>query len=136
MTSAAFIAALKTQLEAALPAVTIHLTEPQDPSAPMVVLVSDRVTSDIAWTRFGPKTTEECVVPGRVWASGATLQDAADSALAIVAVIGEQALTPPQVGEQTRKGNVDTVTWIPLLSDKGGYFVEATYNLAYTSDLT
>lgn len=136
MTSAAFIAALKTQLTSALTGVTVHLTEPQDPSAPMVVIVADRITSDLAWTRFGPKRTEESVIPGRVWTYATTLQEAVDAAMAIADTIGAQALAPPQVGAQTRKSNVDELSWIPLLADKGGYFVDLTYNLAYTSDLT
>ncbi len=138
MTSAEFVAELKPLLEArpALSGVTVHLTEPELPAAPMIVLVRGRVRNEVTWETMGPQRVDTVTVPGRVWTAAATMQAAADQAMLIISQIGLQVVaSPPSVGTQTRKANVDSLGWLPLPSDKGGWFCDAEFDIGYESDL-
>lgn len=138
MTSAAFVAALKPLLEAraGLAGVTVHLTEPETPSAPMIVLIARRVTHEIDWAAFGPKRTDEGTVPGRIWTRADTMQAAANAAFVIATEIATQVVdTPPAVGAQTLRANVDTVDWLPQFDDEGGVFCDMNYTVVYRADL-
>ncbi len=138
MTSAEFVAELKPLLEAraALVGVAVHLTEPEEPLAPMIVLIRGRVTHEIEWETMGPQRVDAVTVPGRVWTAAATMQAAADQAATIIREIGLQVVaSPPAVGTQTRKANVDSLGWLPLHSDKGDWFCDAEFAIGYESDL-
>lgn len=139
MTSAAYVAALKPLLEArlGLAGVDVHLTEPDAPKAPMIVLIRSRVAHEIDWIAMGPKRTDQVTVPGRVWTVADAMQDAADQAMSICSEIG-LAVKPasPSVGAQTRKAELSSIAWLPLLNDEGGWFVDAEFDITYISDLT
>ena len=138
MTSAAFVAALKPLLEArgGLAGVTVHYTWTPDVTAPAIVLIRSRVTHEIEWTRMGPKRTLTATVPGSVYTTAADVATAAAQAEAILTEIGA-AITPasPAVGANMWKAELADVGWMAFPSDKGGYLIDAEYEITYTTDL-
>ncbi len=138
MTSAAFIAALKPLLAArtGLAGVGVYLVEPEYMRSPAIVLIRARVPHEIEYVAFGPERTDTVTIPGFVRTHNQDFQPAADQALAIIEEIALQARdAPPQVGEQTQIAKLERLAWTPIISDKGGYAVDAEFDLTYTSDL-
>ena len=138
MTGAAYAQALIPLLEArpGLTGVTVHLTEPKDPTHPMIVLIRSRVRQDITWEAFGPERVDDGTIPGRVWTWADNMQDAADQALQIVSEIALQVVDgSPTVGANTRKGDVPTVEWSPIPWDDGGWVCDAWFDITYTAEL-
>lgn len=138
MTSAEFVGELKPLLEAraGLANVAVHLTEPDEPKAPMVVLIANRVEHEIDWETMGPRRRDDATIPGRIWTHADTMQAAADAAFAIAAELATQVVdSPPSVGAQTRQANVATVNWLPQFDDEGGVFCDMNYTIVYQADL-
>ena len=140
MTSAAFVAALKPLLEARSGLVAIgcavHLTWTPDVTAPAIVLIRSRVSHEVEWTRMGPKRTETGSIPGSVYTTAADVQTAANQATVILDEIAA-TITPalPSVGAGTWKAELGSIGWMAFPSDKGGYLIDAEYDITYTADL-
>lgn len=138
MTSAAYIAALKTLLEArpGLAGVAVHLTADSDVVAPAILLVRSRITQETEWFSMGPKRTVTSTIPGMVYTTAGTMQAAADALDVILTEIGS-AITPalPAVGANMRKAELAEVAWQPFQSDKGGWIADAEFSIVYQTDL-
>ena len=145
-TAAAFISALRTQLQAraGLAGVDVHIV-PQDGviGSDSIVLIASPVTGDQEYATAGrARRDDHYTIPGQLagYATGTdtdtTMQAAWDRAATILGEIADQLLSPPQVGDQTLSARLSQISYQPQPSDKGGWVCVCGFQIDYTARVT
>lgn len=143
-TAAAFVADLKTKLEAraGLSGVTVHLVSPSETiTRDAIVLVAGPVNSTQEYVTAGRASRDDAnTIPGELAGykagpnTATTMQAAWDRAAVLADEIASQLRDdPPQVGVQTLNARVAQIAYTPAPSDSGGWVCVCRFQIEFTA---
>lgn len=146
-TAAAFVAGLKTQLEArpGLSGITVYLVAPADTiTTDKIILIAGPVTGEQEYVTAGrARRSDTYTIPGALAAyrtgqnTETTMQAAWDAAAALLDEIASELRdNAPQVGDQTLEAHLAQIRYTPQPSDRGGWVCVCEFQAEYTARVT